>query len=52
MNFEGNEGDYMKELEKLLSMGMGGMGNMQFNDSDPQSKEMMKLLRKYCKLYF
>lgn len=47
LNFEGNEGDYMKEIEKLLSMGMGmDMGNMQIDDSDPQTKEMMKLLSK------
>jgi hypothetical protein len=47
MKFEGNEADLMKELEKMLG-GMGGLSgmDMNFDDSDPQTKEMMKLLSK------
>src|SRR5690348_14442603 len=44
-NFQGNEMDYMKEIEKLLSMGMGGM-NFQVVDSDPKTNEMLNLLSK------
>lgn len=46
MNFEGTEKDYLKEIEKLI----GNFGNMNsgldlnLDDSDPQTKEMMKLL--------
>ena len=47
MKFEGNEADLMKELEKMLG-GIGGLSgmDMNFDDSDPQTKEMMKLLSK------
>jgi hypothetical protein len=40
-NLNGNEMDYMKEIEKLLSMS----GNLKLDDeADPQTKEMMNLL--------
>jgi hypothetical protein len=53
----------MKELEKMLG-GLGGLGgvsglsgmDMNFDDSDPQTKEMMKLLSKnmskFCYIIF
>ena len=42
MNFMGSEGDYLKEIEKMFA------GQMKFDvdESDPQAKEMMKLLSK------
>lgn len=53
MKFDGSEADIMKELEKMLG-GLGGLGglsgltgmDMNLDDSDPQTKEMMKLLSK------
>src|SRR5690348_10174590 len=51
MNLEGSEGDYFKEIQKLLS----GAGNMNFDidDSDPGVKDMMKLLSKiFSYIYF
>ena len=35
---EGNEDDYMKELQKLLT------NDIQIDENDPESNEMMKLL--------
>ena len=53
MNFGASEGDYMKEIEKMLGgfSGLGGLGNvsgmdLNLDESDPQTKEMMKLLSK------
>lgn len=43
-NFQGNEMDYMKEIEKMLSMNMGGLDLGNIDDSDPKTKEMMNLL--------
>jgi len=40
MPFDGNEDNYMKELEKLLKNNQ----NFDLDDSDPQTKEMLKLL--------
>ncbi len=44
MDFEGNDMNYMKEIEKLLQMGMGI--DFKVEDNDPQTKEMMNLLSK------
>jgi len=40
MNFGGSEADYLKEIEKMFQ----GQMNFDIDDSDPQAKEMMKLL--------
>jgi hypothetical protein len=51
MNFEGTEKDYLKEIEKLI----GSFGNinsgldLNLDDSDPQTKEMMKLFSENLK---
>ena len=51
MNFGGSEENYMKEIEKMLGgfSGLGGLENgmdLNLDESDPQTKEMMKLLSK------
>ncbi len=43
MNFAGTEGDYLKAIEKMLGSDM----NFKIDESDPQAKEMMKLLSIY-----
>jgi hypothetical protein len=40
--FEGTEGDYFKAIEKMLGSDM----NFKLDESDPQAKEMMRLLSK------
>lgn len=44
LNFAGTEGDYLKAIEKMLGSDM----NFKVDESDPQAKEMMKLLSKFC----
>ena len=40
MNFSGAEGHYFKAIEQILSSNM----DFKIDESDPQAKEMMKLL--------